>query len=76
MPNTAMEMCIRDRGYTSERCVQLVAEHRQVIVKFLRGYRRIDLSRDNGRVAQNTAHAFNGHPLAKSQCSKRMTCEW
>ena len=25
-------------GYTSERCVQLVAEHRQVIVKFLRGY--------------------------------------
>ena len=27
----------------------------------------------NVRVSQNTAHAFNGHPLAKSQCSKCMT---
>ena len=28
----------------------------------------------NVRVSQHTAHAFNGHSLAKSQCSKRMTC--
>ena len=52
-------------GYTSERCVQLVAEHRQVIVKFLRGYLGIDLRGDNIRMFQNMAYSFYRHPLAK-----------
>ena len=50
-------------GYTSERCVQFVAEHRQVIVEFLRGYLRVDLSRDNVRVSQNTVTLSMGIPL-------------
>lgn len=59
--------------YTYEQRHRKLSEFTD-FVKFLRGYLRIDLSCENVRMPQNTAHAFNGHPLTKSQRSKGMTC--
>ena len=44
-----------------ERSIELVTQHRQVIVEFLARYLRIDLCRDDVRMAQYSAHALDGH---------------
>ena len=46
-----------------ERCIELITKHRQVIVKFLTGYLRVNLGGHDVRVSQYTAYALDGHPF-------------
>ena len=44
-----------------EGCIELVAQHCQVIVEFLARYLGVDLCRDDVRVSQDTAHTLDRH---------------
>ena len=48
----------------SKRLVQLVTEHRKVVVYLLRCYLRIELGRNDVRMPQHAADTFNRHSFA------------
>ena len=46
-----------------ERCVEFIAEHRQVIIEFLTRDFGVNLGGHDVRMSQYTAHALDGHAL-------------
>ena len=46
-----------------ERCIEFVAKHRQVVIKFLARDFCVNLGGHNVRVSQYSAHTLDGHTL-------------